>query len=497
MSPAQSRTVIVLALILLAAALVPPLSVADLPLVDYPDHLARMHVLADLDRDPVLARYYTIVWSLLPNLAMDLAVPPLMTLVDVYTAGRIFVVVTLIATVGGVFAVNKALTGRHNPFQLLVFPLLYNYAFLQGLTNYLAGIAVALWGIAWWIRLREGSPWRRALVSALFAVTVFFCHMSAAGLYGLALLSIEIARLIRDRRLAVGDAAAFGGPFLLWLPPMAISPTGGLLGDTVSDMGDKLEGLQWLFTGYNDSWDAIFAGSVGLAVVIAILGRAVRASLEGWVLLALGSAVFIAMPNVLFGSWGADVRLPVGLAFLLIPFFRLEARRPQLFAGAIAALALARFAGMEASWLDLAAEIKDFRHAMERIEPGGRILVAEADKWTGTFTTNKPLSHMACLAMIHRSAFVADAFTQPGKQILAVLPPYLPQSNVQDDDQPNMTEMVKALEHPDGSSGLYWAEWWKRFDYIVVLYTAGPLDPPPPHLAPLYDGRRFQLYKVI
>ena len=480
----------------MVAAMVPVLCTADLPLVDYPDHLARMHVLAGLDRDPVLARYYTVVWSLLPNLAMDLVVPPLMRLVDVYTAGRIFVLATMLALAGGVVAIHWARHRRLNPFQLLVFPLLYNYAFLQGLTNYLAGIAVALWGIAAWIRLREGTPWRRGAVSAAFAVTVFFCHLSAAGLYGLGLLCLELARWVRHRRLATPEMAAFGVPFLLLVPPMLVSPTGGLAGDTVFDLGDKIEGLQWLFTGYSETWDNAWAALVGLVVVAAMVRRALTVEIEGWAVLGLGAVVYMAMPNVLLGSWGADVRLPVGLAFLALPFFRFEGARPMVFVAAVVALSLVRFTTMDLAWREIEANIKDFRQAMEKIDVGGRILVIESDRPTGTFTTNKPLSHMACLAMIHRSAFVADAFTEPGKQILAVRPDYLAQSNAQDDDQPTVSETMAVLDHPESAKGLYWALWWRRFDYIVVLYTDGRLEPPPPHLSPIYDGRRFEVYKV-
>src|ERR1700712_5414672 len=57
-----------------AVAAVPVLVVQTLPLFDYPNHLARMHILAHPD-DAVLQRFYEIRWQLLPNLAMDGVVP--------------------------------------------------------------------------------------------------------------------------------------------------------------------------------------------------------------------------------------------------------------------------------------------------------------------------------------------------------------------------------------------------------------------------------------
>src|SRR6266852_3219038 len=47
------------------------------PLSDYVNHLARMHVIAAINSDPDLARFYEIDWQPIPNLMMDLIVPVL------------------------------------------------------------------------------------------------------------------------------------------------------------------------------------------------------------------------------------------------------------------------------------------------------------------------------------------------------------------------------------------------------------------------------------
>jgi len=45
------------------------------PLSDYVNHLARMHVIATVDKNPNLAKFYQIDWAIIPNLTMDLVVP--------------------------------------------------------------------------------------------------------------------------------------------------------------------------------------------------------------------------------------------------------------------------------------------------------------------------------------------------------------------------------------------------------------------------------------
>ena len=69
------------------------------PLSDYVNHLARMHVIATIDKNPNLAKFYQIDWAIIPNLTMDLVVPWLTRFVNVYVAGKIFTV-AMFAVIG-------------------------------------------------------------------------------------------------------------------------------------------------------------------------------------------------------------------------------------------------------------------------------------------------------------------------------------------------------------------------------------------------------------
>src|SRR6516165_2730981 len=118
------------------------------PLSDYVNHLARMHVIATLSKNPQLARFYELDWDVIPNLTMDLIVPVLARFMNVYVAGQVFIVSMFALIISGVLALNRALIGRWSVFPLVAFPLVYNYVFLVGLMNYMFGIGVALWALA-------------------------------------------------------------------------------------------------------------------------------------------------------------------------------------------------------------------------------------------------------------------------------------------------------------------------------------------------------------
>src|ERR1700724_2527904 len=71
------REIFLLAILATAfAAIIPVYATRFLPINDYPFHLARMVILAQLD-NPIFARFYEQGSFLLPNLAMDAVAVPL------------------------------------------------------------------------------------------------------------------------------------------------------------------------------------------------------------------------------------------------------------------------------------------------------------------------------------------------------------------------------------------------------------------------------------
>src|SRR5262245_53234332 len=86
-SPGIRSVHIVSFVLLLAVSALPLLDAKVPPFSDYINHLARCYVILVDGHDPLLAQFYSIKWQLIPNLAMDLIVPPLAHIVDIYTAG--------------------------------------------------------------------------------------------------------------------------------------------------------------------------------------------------------------------------------------------------------------------------------------------------------------------------------------------------------------------------------------------------------------------------
>src|SRR5258708_36710626 len=95
--------------------------------------------------------------------------------------------------------------------------------------NCVLGMGGALWALAGWVAVRERAWPIRLLLSTACVVALFFCHLSALGLYAIGVLSFEIVRLWGRRQDPLpGRSAGFvvgGLPFLAGAPLLYAHPT--------------------------------------------------------------------------------------------------------------------------------------------------------------------------------------------------------------------------------------------------------------------------------
>jgi len=184
------------------------------PLVDYPNHLARMHLLA-AGGDA----FYSVHWTVLPNLAEDLIVPPLGQVMPLDIAAKLFLVTIFALMAGGVIWLNRVAIGVWQIWPLLGFLLLYNRILLWGFLNYLIGVGVALCGTALWLSLERRRWWLRLASSMLVAMACFFSHVAAFGFYALAIIGVELlpaAARVRSPDRHCRTAVCRSGGALAW-----------------------------------------------------------------------------------------------------------------------------------------------------------------------------------------------------------------------------------------------------------------------------------------
>jgi len=473
------------------------------PLSDYVNHLARMQVLATLSTNPLLANYYEIDWQVIPNLTMDLIVPLLARVMNVYLAGQVFMVGMFALIVSGTMALNRALTGRWTMLPLFAFPLLYNHVFLVGLMNYIFGIGVALWALAGWIALRERFWPARMALATLCVVVLFFCHLSSLGVFGIGVLSVEILRLWQRRnepwlpRLI--EFVSGGLPFLAAAPLLYLSPTMQLASAIYWDQLGKFDGLMYVIVSYSDIYAAALLLVTAASIVWAVRHGVLRFHPLVYVLLMVGGVVYLALPRVMFDTYMTDQRVPLGVAFMVVACGDLQLHRRlvrRAFMAVLILLTAGRLLEIDLNWSQLSDATSQFRASVRRIAPGSKVFVAYADHSAGDDVRDLGLVHAASIATIDRSALVTTIFTVSGKQVLRVRPEYRDYVDTHDGTPPSIAQLLIAAERPLPDAPDYWANWTK-FDYLYILFTEDDApNPDPTRLRLVADGDRFQLYRI-
>jgi hypothetical protein len=462
------------ALFLLCFALVcaPLLLTPVPPLVDYPNHLARMYLLAELGHTPALQPFYAVAWRPVPNLAMDALVPPLLRVLPLEWAGKLFLAATYFILAAGPAALNRVLFGRWSAWPCLAFLLIYNRLLLSGFLNFLFGLGLALCCFAVWIALRQRGPALRLAIGGVMAIAVYFAHLMAFGVYGALIVGYE-AGLLWRARAGVRDVlrALFmaGLPFVpalaLFLGYLFAVMDFVMPGEPVlyfSRPWRKFDLLFNVFDAYSRPIDvACFAFAV-LGLGFAYWRRWLRLAPEIVAPFVFLGMIYLIMPSGLLSEYGADRRLPLVMALVLVggsAWCLPAARTQRVFFGAAAALLLFRLAMVAISWQASGRIYAQILDGMDLLPRGARLAVA----YPSTSFVATPVVQLPALAIARRDVFVPTLFAYALQQPIALKGDWLSWGG-------------------DISANRLWA-------HFIVDGT--PLDPPTTTALPHYDYIAF------
>jgi hypothetical protein len=528
-SSLSTRQILGLAAALMAVA-VAPLFLMEYPaLDDYFHHLSRVYIISE-GTDGPLGRFYIVDWRLLPNLAMDLVVPPLTVLVPIEDAGRLFVGLSLLLMGSGTLALYAALHGGLSWWPLLVFLVLWNRVFLWGLSNYLFTLGLVLWALAGWIHFRGRSAAFRVPLFSVIALVLFIFHLHAFGVYALAIGGYELSRLdwrSRDHRANVRElalsAAQFMIPILLFI---LLSPTSDYVHafDYPSDLiKHKFRGFHHLFYNYNLWFDRLVFVVLTLCFLALLVLRRVPIHAQMRVPLAFLLLAYLLLPEALFDTNFVDYRLPLAFIMLLIASTRITALGfplAKFVALGLLTLFLVRMGLIAERWYSFDGVYQTFLDVIEEKLPEGATMVTIATRMPDYHSEfHRPqLLYMSALAIIKKQAFDPsfEEFAHPGKHLVRLKEEYqalvdeLKERLVPVADTRSLTvtpplEIVlpgDATAEDAGSSSEGGDEAGfakpilREFEYVLLLFANDTQNPAPEHLEQLYAGERFQLYKV-
>jgi hypothetical protein len=357
--------------------------------------------------DPQLGfdRFFELHLGRTQYLAYYLAVDALAYVLPLELANKLIVAASMLGIPYGARSLLRAL-GKDERLALLLFPLAYNAHLILGFINFIAAIALCLFGIACAVRQRRQYSRMRAFGIACACVICFYTHVVPFALLALGVALVSVSRDPRGSALRLLPLAPAGLAALVWLQA---SPAGRatLTAARGAEQGPRPQFLpaQYALRDTPRWLTDVFAGDRDLQLLYAWVGLVAFALLLGGVDFArrrlLPATQAAAPPDALARSlalrllplpplcallyfvaptsydwiWPIAQRFPLLCAtFLVVALPRFERGALLLCALAIA-LSGANFdaAGKAFAAFD-SAEVGDFDQALAQLPRGRRVV---------------------------------------------------------------------------------------------------------------------------
>jgi len=497
-------------------ALVPILLSSVPPLLDYPSHIARIHIIHDLLFRSRFGEMYVLNPGILPNLGMDIVLLGAMMLgIDLEIAGRILLAVLVLGLGVSVMLVHRRLFGRWSVVPLLAFAFVYNKIMMFGFINYLLGICIALAGFAFWLGVRERDTLiRTGLWLMAWSFVAFLCHLMAVLLLFGLIAAHEGAQCAYQVVLRQIKPAARNA----WRTAMVVLPSVALtavlylsttfsghvrdlqvtwgLSDVVSLFRHRVHALIHAGDGYDLTLDlcvdVVFACLL-LGSVLAGYARIAWSMVPALAVILMFN--FIA-PNHWAGTGYIADRIPILLVLLGIASVDIvpSTRRHALacLTAVILLLVGARSVSASLVWHDADRSYTTMRAALDKLPEGSRIFGATIYQDSFHFTLRQPWTHFPSLAVLRNRIRVAGIFAEPNQNILIRRPAQEALAAL----RPSGLRADLLSGKPDFGVDTFAPDRLAQFDYALVsnpdLYPGGV----PAGLVPLQSAGNATLFAI-
>ncbi|MDE2109822.1 MAG: hypothetical protein KGJ79_01675 [Alphaproteobacteria bacterium] len=505
------------ALGLMAILLIAPLWCVHSPAMpDYPAHIAGFYMIAGAARTAPLSTYYGIHWTLVPNLASELAVPALMKLLPLESAAKLFLSIAVALWILGPAAIQRALYGRVGATALAGAFFAYNANYTWGFFNYYFAAGLSFLIFAVWIASAEKRRPLRLPGFMLAVWILYLCHLAAVFTLGVLIFCYELSRAIETRdfapRALVFRALKIG---LVFLPAAAaflfFKPTGGPGGRLAFDFTDTIGDRVASAIQYAYSEPAyLLIGTLAILVLAGLMYEKLRIHPSMKIPVIVLAVLTMVSPEWALGGWGVHLRLPAVLGAVLFATMELRAgpRAKALVAVALLAPAVWISTALTMSWRSYDRQYDEFRAALRQVPKGTKLFTVLDDaslNYSPDFSVpDQPYWHMAEYAIVDRGAFTPLMFATKGQHIVQVRPPYdgYAAKTAQQGSPPDVSELEDlAAGRVDGDPDIaeifpYLKFFQCHFNMAVVVRGKGEPSDVPDFLTLRHTGSFFSLYDV-
>ncbi|HBB95341.1 MAG TPA: hypothetical protein DC054_08100 [Blastocatellia bacterium] len=402
--------------------------VAFPPLLDYPNHLARVFILAHL-HDPAFhfSEYYASDWGPYPYLTMDVLMVLLQKFCNVFLAGKILLSLSVV----GVPFASWFFVRQAHPKNVLLAGLslitTWNLFFLWGFINMQLSMALVLLVVGLWLRYLRRPSWPQWIIFLLTVIALYFTHLLGFGIAGLAVAGYCLLTRKTFRQLVLGCVPFALGALTHVITRIAIA---GATSRQPNDpweviwrpFSEKAEGLGSFMQGYSPRMDQITV----IVLVVACLAAWWRNREFHW---NRPWALFIAGLFVLYwifpAGYGvgadADLRL-LPFILLFVPVVASFGKRTRWLFVVLLLLFVARSAVITKTFLAKQPELAGMARSFPVTPANVRVLpIVEAKSQEDQEPPQlRPYAHFWAYGTIERGWFTPYLFAERGLQVLQI-----------------------------------------------------------------------------
>jgi hypothetical protein len=436
----QKPGVVIAALLVLVAIFVTVFKFP--PILDYPNHYARMWLLAGGIDKPPFREIYAIDWNqTFTNVGIDLAAYWLGPLIGVSLLARGLLFLAIVLPPLGAIALHRRLHDGGHYWQIGILYFAWCATLIGGFINFQIGLGMALFFATADHALQSRNPvvlfcWRLLTVMHIFALGFYMalvCGLEFSPTT--AALRSPVAFLRLCGRLLVAMLACALPAIGLFLYQPVLPDGGGSLGaswnsSVVLILANLMSAL-WSY--------GLLADMLLLIPLILICTHAVRTRRltvhSGMAVTAVGLLLLSCVaPRHMLGTGWISWRFPIMMALaamvMICPLPRLPRRQAIVVLILLSTVVLGRTAWIGFNWWQGDADVADIRTVLATVPEDAAILpvmhqASEQDVADHRYFAWKQdtFRHLPTLAVPYAHVFVPTLFTAKGKQPLTVLPP--------------------------------------------------------------------------
>jgi len=401
--------------LLLGAFLLLPIWLVEYPaFLDYPNHIARVFVLAHLhDSAFHFQQFYRADWGLYPYLAVDVSMLALQRLFPVLLAGRIFLSLCVLALpLSAWFFLRQANPGQDH-LALWALLLAHGIFFLYAFLNFYLSLPLSFLAAGLWLRYLARPRLALWCLLVLMVTALYFTHLVGFVLAGLLITTYALFARHGIRQILFSWVPFLPGA-LFYVHSSRVG-WGEFSNFTLRNFAGKVDGFQTIMHGYSERLDwATLLALGGFFLAARWRNPDFRWNTRWLGVAAVLFAVYCALPWGYGEEWDLDIRVLPILFMVMLATARIGPRGWRLAPLALLLFVL-RTANVTQNFVAAQPELAGLARSFDVTAPNARVLpVVEADE---DDPIRHPYAHFWAYGVVRRGWFSPYLF-----QIKRVIP---------------------------------------------------------------------------